>query len=144
MPHDEGADNVSLVRELHRRQAEMYAGGPVDPVLELLASDVVWHVPGTSALAGDHRGHAGVASYFRTRTELAAATLELHPGGFLAEKDAVVQLVHGTARLGGELVRWRTVGVYRVAGGRIAEVWLVPLDLDQFDRAWRSVERNAR
>ncbi|HEX6687267.1 MAG TPA: hypothetical protein VF085_01225 [Solirubrobacterales bacterium] len=28
----------------------MYAGGPVDPVRELLAEDVVWHVPGASPI----------------------------------------------------------------------------------------------
>jgi acyl-CoA thioesterase FadM len=33
-------------------------------------------------------------------------------------------------------VVWRTAGVYRVAGGKIAEAWLVPLDLESFDRAW--------
>ena len=31
---------------------------------------------------------------------------------------------------------WRTAGVYRVAGGRIAEAWLVPLDQEHFDRVW--------
>lgn len=46
---------AELVAELHRRQGEMYAGGPVEPVLELLAEDVVWHVPGASPIAGDHR-----------------------------------------------------------------------------------------
>jgi YbgC/YbaW family acyl-CoA thioester hydrolase len=33
-------------------------------------------------------------------------------------------------------VVWRTAGVYRVAAGRIAAAWLVPLDSEQFDRAW--------
>ena len=47
---------VELVAELHRRQGEMYAGGPVDAVVELLAEDIVWHVPGGSPIAGDHRG----------------------------------------------------------------------------------------
>ena len=28
------------------RQRAMYAGGPAEPVRELLAADVVWHVPG--------------------------------------------------------------------------------------------------
>ena len=48
----------------------------------------------------------------------------------------VVQLADGRAVIGGRDVSWRTVGVHRVAGGRIAEAWLVPLDLAAFDRAW--------
>jgi ketosteroid isomerase-like protein len=49
-----------LVEELHRRQAAMYAGGPVDAVAEMLAENVVWHVPGRSPIAGEHRGREAV------------------------------------------------------------------------------------
>ncbi|HEY8637956.1 MAG TPA: hypothetical protein VIL64_01850 [Solirubrobacteraceae bacterium] len=31
---------------------------------------------------------------------------------------------------------WRTVGVFRIRAGRIAEAWLVPFDLYAFDEAW--------
>lgn len=55
-----GTSPLELVEELHRRQGEMYAGGSVAAVLELLAEDVVWRVPGASPIAGEHRGHAGV------------------------------------------------------------------------------------
>jgi ketosteroid isomerase-like protein len=114
----------------------MYAGGSIDPVLQLLAEDIVWHVPGTSPIAGDHRGHSAVRAYFARRRELAQATMHMFPGPVLAEGDAVVQLVDGSAELGRERVRWQTAGVYRLHAGRVAEVWLVPLDLEQFDRLW--------
>jgi len=134
----EGAttSNAGLVAELHRRQGEMYAGGATEPVAELLAEDVVWRVPGKSPIAGEHRGVEAVLSYFRKRRELAGSTMEMHPGEVLADEEAVVQLVDGTARFGGEGVSWRTAGVYRVEEGLIREVWLVPLDLDRFDRIW--------
>lgn len=128
--------NAALVAELHRRQAEMYAGGPVEPVAELLAESIVWRVPGKSPIAGEHRGVDAVLEYFAKRRELASATMKMHPGEVLADEEAVVQLVDGTAQLGGKEIRWRTVGVYRVEGGRIREVWLIPLDLDLFDRIW--------
>jgi uncharacterized protein len=127
---------AELVAELHRRQGEMYAGGSIDAVLELLTEDIVWHVPGQSPIAGDHRGGRAVAEYFERRRELAQATMQMHPGPLLADGDAVVQLVDGNAELGGERVHWRTAGVYRISVGRIAEVWLVPLDLGRFDRLW--------
>ena len=78
-----------LVAELHRRQREMYAGGPVEPVAELLAPDIVWHVPGRSPIAGDHRGRDAVLAYFRRRRELASSTFVMHPKGVLADGDAV-------------------------------------------------------
>lgn len=125
-----------LVEELHRRQAEMYAGGSTDRVAELLTDDVVWHVPGASPIAGDHRGRHGVIEYFRTRRRIAESSMRLHPGEMLTEEDLVVQRVDGTAVLSGESVDWRTVGVYRFEEGRIAEVWLVPIELLKFDRVW--------
>lgn len=130
---------TELVDELHRRQGEMYAGGAVEPVLELLAEDIVWHVPGDSPIAGDHRGVNAVMEYFAKRRELASATMKMQPRDVLVDGEVVVQLVDGTAELGGEEVGWRTVGIYRVAGQRLREVWLVPLDLDLFDRLWSAL-----
>ena len=128
--------SAELVAELHRRQGRMYAGGPIEAVLELLAEDIVWHVPGTSPIAGDHRGRQAVAGYFERRRGLARATMRMHPGPLLVDGDAVVQLVNGSAELGAEHVEWRTVGIYRIRTSRIAEVWLVPLELELFDRVW--------
>jgi len=129
---------LDLVEELHRRQGEMYAGGPIDPVLELLPPDIVWHVPGASPIAGSHRGLARVVGYFETRRRLAKATMRMQPGKVISEGDALAQFVTGTAVLEGEEVSWRTVGVYRVdlECRLIREVWLVPLDSEQFDRIW--------
>jgi ketosteroid isomerase-like protein len=129
---------LELVAELHRRQGEMYAGGPVDPVLELLVEDIVWHVPGTSPIAGDHRGAAAVVEYFERRRRLADATMRMRPGREIVEGNAVAQFVEGTAMLGGEAVSWQTIGAYRLDPEHrcVHEVWLVPLDADLFDRIW--------
>ena len=129
---------VGDAAELHRRQGEMYAGGPLDPVVELLAEDIVWHVPGRSLIARDHRGVGRVIDYFRRRREFAGATMRMRPGKVNSEGDAVAQFVEGTVVLDGEEVSWRTIGIYRVDTGRplIREVWLVPLDSELFDRIW--------
>jgi ketosteroid isomerase-like protein len=132
---------VELVAELHRRQGEMYAGGSVDSVVELLAGDIVWHVPGRSPIAGDHRGVEEVIAYFERRRKLANATMQMHPGEVISTGDAVAQFVEGSATLGGQRVSWQTFGIYRVDAEHrwIREVWLVPLDSDLFDRVWGSL-----
>jgi len=129
---------AALVAELHRRQREMYAGGPVEPVRDLLADDVLWHVPGSSPIAGEHRGADAVVDYFERRRTLADETMRMSPGELIEEGDDVAQFVEGSATLGGEPVTWRTIGVYRVdpERRRVREVWLVPLDADLFDRIW--------
>jgi uncharacterized protein len=131
---------VELVAELHRRQGEMYGGGSVGSVVELLAEDIVWHVPGRSPIAGDHRGAGQVVAYFEKRRRLAKSTMRMRPGKLISEGEEVAQFVEGSAELGDERVSWRTVGVYRVdvERRRIREVWLVPLDAALFDRIWSS------
>jgi uncharacterized protein len=125
-----------LIAELHRRQNEMYSGGSVDRVVELLADDIVWHVPGSSPIAGDHRGAAEVIAYFERRRRLAAATMRMKPGEMLELDGAVAQFVEGRAILDGSEVTWQTIGVYRTDGGLIQEAWLVPLDGALFDGIW--------
>jgi acyl-CoA thioester hydrolase len=93
-------------------------------------------VPGTSPIAGDYRGREAVTGYFRRRRELAGGSIAITKHGDAHHEEALVQLADGRAPLGGNDVVWRTAGVYRVAGGRIAEAWLVPLDQEQFDLAW--------
>lgn len=126
----------AVVDDFLARQREMYAGGELGPLIELLAEDVVWHVPGTSPIAGDYHGREAVLEYFRRRRELAGGEIQIAKEGEAHHSEALVQLADGRAALGGEQVVWRTAGVYRVAAGTIAEAWLVPLDSERFDRAW--------
>jgi acyl-CoA thioesterase FadM/ketosteroid isomerase-like protein len=117
-------------------QLAMYAGGPMEPVAELLDEGVVWHVPGSTPIAGDHRGRAAVLAYFAHRRARAGGTLRITEHAQLQDGDTVVRLADGEARLGGTQQRWRTVGVYRIAGDRLVEAWLVPLDSGKFEGAW--------
>jgi uncharacterized protein len=132
----EAGEAKAVIEEFLARQRAMYRGGDLVPVEELLAEDVIWHVPGHSPIAGDYRGRQAVVSYFRLRRELAGGEITIHKRGEVHHEQALAQLADGRAALGGEEVVWRTAGVYRVAGGRVAEAWLVPLDLKHFDRVW--------
>lgn len=127
------AEVVDRFLELQRT---MYAGGDINPLIDLLADDIVWHVPGRSIIAGDYRGRDAVIGYFRKRREIAGGAIAVTKHAQMGDHEVVVQLADGRAVIAGHDVSWRTVGVYRVAGGRIAEGWLVPLDLAAFDRAW--------
>ena len=126
----------AVVEEFLRRQREMYAGGDLVAVEALLSEDVIWHVPGTSPIAGDYRGREAVAGYFRLRRQLAGGTITVTKRDEGHHEEALVQLADGHAALGGREVAWRTAGVYRVAEGRVAEAWLVPLDQEHFDQVW--------
>jgi uncharacterized protein len=127
---------ADLVREFHLVQRGFYAGGEAGPMLALLADDVVWHVPGRSPIAGEHRGRDGVRRYFETRRARADASLRIEVRAVLAEGDLVLQLADGTVERDGREESWRTVGVFRVHDERIVECWLVPFDQYAFDEIW--------
>jgi 2'-5' RNA ligase len=133
----EAPDPVSVVRAFHVEQGHAYAGGHLAALRRWLADDVVWHVPGRSRIAGEHRGVEEVLAYFDARRQMTDKTFRVTVHGLELIGDRVVQLAGGSAVRGGRTLRWETVGIFRVSGGRIAECWLVPFDLYEFDELWR-------
>lgn len=127
---------AAVVDEFLSRQLRIYGGHDLTVVDELLSPDVVWHVPGSSPIAGDYRGREAVLRYFDLRRTLTNETIRIEERGRADHNDAVVRLADGRARLGGRDVVWRTAEVYRVANARIVEAWLVPLGQESFDQAW--------
>ena len=129
-----------MLGALHAAQAAFYAGeGGEAPLRELLTEDVRWHVPGHNAIAGTHEGIDAVLAYFARRCKIAARSFRMHPRDLLVgDGDHVAALTDGTATIAGEQHHWSTVGLYRFDAARIAEVWLLPLNPQHFDRIWRN------
>jgi RNA 2',3'-cyclic 3'-phosphodiesterase len=131
------ADPVSVVRRFYDLQARVYAGDATpDSLRDVLSGDVVWHVPGASAIAGEHRGVDAVLEYMDLRRRMTDSTFRVTVHGTAMIAGRVVQLAGGRALREGSEVVWETVGVFRVADGRIAECWLVPFDQAMFDEIW--------
>jgi uncharacterized protein len=102
----------------------------------LLADDIAWHVPGRSPIAGHYHGHQEILGYFAARRAHAKATFRVRSRAILADDEWAVQLADGQLERDGQLRTWQTVGVFRIAGGKIAECWLVPFDQYLFDELW--------
>ena len=78
-------------------------------------------------------------AYFARRRKLAARSFRMHPGDLLVgDGDHVAALTDGTATIEGEVHHWSTVGLCRFEAARIADVWLLPLEPQHFDRIWTS------
>ena len=114
----------------------MYRGGDREAVRERLAPDVVWHVPGESAIAGDHRGRDAVMDYFDRRRALAGGAMTILPGARLVSDDVVVQLADGELERDGERCaggppastawtasRWPRRGSSRSSWTRSTRIW---------------------
>jgi len=134
---DQAHPNVRLLEAFYQAQAAFYGGGDDTATLRgLLADDVAWHVPGRSRIAGHYHGHQEVLGYFAARRAHAKATFRVHARAILADDQRAVQLADGRMERDGQLETWQTVGVFRIADGKIAECWLVPFDQYRFDELW--------
>jgi ketosteroid isomerase-like protein len=134
---DPAHPNARLVEAFYVAQRRFYAGEDnADELRGFLAEDIAWHVPGRSPIAGDYRGMDQVLAYFADRRARAKATFRIQPHGMLADDERVVHFARGHAERAGKTWEWETVGVFRLAGGRIAECWLLPFDQYAFDEIW--------
>jgi ketosteroid isomerase-like protein len=126
-----------LIHDFHALQGRIYAGeAEADAVATLLTDDIIWHVPGRSAIAGEYRGRERVLEYFARRRDKAHGSLRIQVRHTLADDEFVMQLAGGSARFDGNPLAWETVGVYRIREGKIAECWLLPFDQHAFDEIW--------
>lgn len=137
-----GSDALAIVSTFRAVQRGFYAGtADAAGLARMMADDVTWHVPGSNALAGDHDGQTAVLRYFARRRDLAQETMRITVLGEVSIGDLVVTRADGAAMLNGSQAAWQTVGIYRVADGRVAECWMVPLDQTAFDEVWQSSAR---
>jgi ketosteroid isomerase-like protein len=129
--------SAEIVQRFYVLQRRFYVGEDVAAQLaDVLAADVAWHVPGRSAIAGVYQGIDQVLAYFARRRELADQTLRIIERGVLADEQQVVHFADGEATIDGQRRRWRTVGIFTVRSGRIAECLLLPFNQYEFDEIW--------
>jgi len=115
--------------ELWRKGQEAFSRRDLESLKKFWAEDIVYHFPGASSLAGDHRGLQAVLAFFAKLVEKDVRIVGVHD--VLANDDHVAALVRVLIRAGGdETVQnaWTSCNVYTVRDGRIAEAWILPID----------------
>ena len=79
--------NIQVVKDFFQA-----IGGDKQAVLELVAEDIEWIIPGEDwPLAGTHRGHAGLAATLRKASEEVEMTYP-EPPEFVAQGDRVLAI----------------------------------------------------
>ncbi len=115
--------NEHIVREYLRA----FNDGDLDRVEDLLTDDVVVHFPGRSPMAGAKRGKDDVMGFFRTMVSRAGV------GSMPPDiQDVCVSEQHAVALITRHIagIDATVAVVYRIDGGKIAEVW--PHERDQY------------
>jgi ketosteroid isomerase-like protein len=101
-------------------------GGDWDAAYAFFAADVVAHVPGRSALAGELHGRAAAIAYIEAaRAKSRGADVEVELVDMLASEERVLLLVRERFSGGIEIER---ANVYTVRGEEIVEAWIYEAD----------------
>jgi uncharacterized protein len=115
----------------YRRTADAFRAGDFGLLEELIAPDVVWHVPGEHRMAGDLRGREAVITWL---TEVRGLGFWLEEHDVFASDQHVCAVSTMGARREGVDVQTRVVHLFCYRQGQQVERWFYPDDQNAWDR----------
>ncbi len=113
--------NVALLKRLDF--------GNLAGAAELFAGNFVWHFfnPRLPDVEGDYVGLSGLQTFLEKLVALTEGTFEVEPISVIAVGDVLVVMhIKNRMTLQGMSIETDVVVVWRIVGGRFAEVWDIP------------------
>lgn len=117
----------------YRRTADAFRAGDMQTLSELIDGDVVWHIPGSSRLAGEIQGRDALWQWFDRLREITDGTFTLEDHDVLATDDHVVALNVMSAVMDGAHTSVNMANVMHFRNGRQQERWFHPSDYAAWD-----------
>lgn len=118
------------------------AAGDTEALAATFHPDAVWHQPGANQLSGDHVGPDAIIAHLGRFMQLSGGTFALETESATESGALVSATVRFRAQRVGHddldqhVLDQHGVDVFRVADGRIVEVWLMSEDQEAEDRFW--------
>ncbi len=126
---------VVAARDVMERYIDAMRRGDRAAAFAHYADDIVGHVPGRSALAGDLYGKDAVVGYIETAVAHAPGGVELELVDMLASEERVALIVCERLHDGDRVLDMGRANVYRVEGDKIVEISIFESDqyaVDEF------------
>jgi ketosteroid isomerase-like protein len=109
--------------EVFRQVYETFTTGDMDRLAELIAKDVVWHVPGTNLISGEYTSREAIFGCFNKIFELSKGTYRAELHDILGNDEHTVALLHATARHGEKMLDQDYAFISHIRDGQIVELW---------------------
>ena len=111
--------------DVMRRYLQAAQRGDWETGFGFFADDIVLHVPGRSALAGEHRGRDAARGYLEAALARShGAEVEVELVDMLASEDRVALIVRERFQRPDGPVEIRRANLYRLGGDQIMEIWI--------------------
>jgi ketosteroid isomerase-like protein len=124
--------NVGLIRDGY----EAFSKGDMDALSKLFADDIVWHVPGKSPVAGDHKGQEATFAYFGKLMELSGGTFKASLHDCVGNDEHVVGMHRNTGSRDGKTLAINELLVFHMRDGKATEAWEHHSDSAAWDGFW--------
>ena len=122
---------------LHRRAHEAFSSQDMDTLIQLIAEDTVWHIPGRNQLSGDLIGRDAVLGFFQRAGALSERNLVIvGVHDFFGIDDRSVALVRVTAERNGKTLEGNLIEVVHWRDGQMSENWHAVGDQYAWDEFW--------
>ena len=111
------------------RYIDAVRAGDWETAFGFFADDIVLRVPGRSSLAGERRGRQAARAYIDAALAKAhGQEVEVELIDRLTSEERVALIVRERFARPDRDVEIRRANVYRIAGGRIVEIWIFEAD----------------
>jgi uncharacterized protein (TIGR02246 family) len=109
--------------EVWEKVYETFTTGDMDRLAQLIAPDVVWHVPGDNLISGTYTTREAIFGCFNKIYELSEGTYQPQLLDILADDTYTVAILHGVARRGDKTLDQDYAFISKIRDGQIAELW---------------------
>ena len=108
--------------EVFEHVYDCFTSGDMDALAELIAPDVVWHVPGDNLISGTYTTRETIFGCFNKIFELSGGSYQPQLLDILADDNYTVALLHASARHGAKVLDQDYAFIMRIRDGQIAEL----------------------
>ena len=126
-----------------QRAVDAFGAGDMATLTELFSPDIKWHVPGRSAIAGDHIGRDAVFGFFGKSMTLTNGTFKATARDILGDEKGGVMITNDTAERNGKKLDVTVMHRVHVRDGKFAEVWEHHGDQYAHDEFWSAKQQDA-
>ncbi len=99
-----------------RRTYQQLEQGEMQPLLALLADDVIWIDSTLGPLAGEYRGKGEVPRFFATMMDVYRGSLRVEIAAVIADDEHAVVLTRESGNVRDQPVSWSSVHVWSFTG----------------------------
>jgi ketosteroid isomerase-like protein len=125
-------ENAKLVRRLF----DVFERRDAFALRELLAEDAVWHVGGSSVLAGTYRGRREIVRFLGSLPRLTDGTYASRLIDVLVSNDRAAVLYRATGWRNGRELDADQLLLFTLRDGVVTDVVALPADQRVFDAFW--------